>query len=410
MKHHDEFFLLQAINIAKLGIGKTSLNPSVGCIIVQKNDNYHIVSSARTANGGRPHAEYIAIEKAGNNAKGATLYCSLEPCCHYGQTPPCVNKIYTSGITRVVIGTLDPDIRVSGNGIKFLKSQGLEVMLASGSLKYQAEDVISGFTSRVIQNTPYITLKLAMSIDGKIALQNGISKWITSIEQRKKSHELRSKNDCILVGIGTVIDDDPMLNCRVSELSRNELTDNILNNNNYEINLNLNRDTDTSYYDHPITRVVLDTHLRIPYSSKICLTANQYRTIIFCCKNFPRSQEEEKSFIQRILYLESIGLHIEHCPVVKQRVIETVKKQEAIQTKYSLDLKYIVNSLAYKYKINNLLVEGGAKVATSFLQVSLINKIILFQAPVILGNDSIAGIGNLNIIKLNNAIPIDEIY
>ena len=242
----DQSHINFAINLAKKNVGITASNPSVGCVLVKNNV---IVSSGITAAGGVPHAETVAILKAKTNAAGATLYVTLEPCSHFGKTPPCVDLIIKSKISRVVIATVDPDLRVNGLGVKKLKEAGIQVVV--GVLESQATKINSGFFIAKTLNRPLVTLKLATSLDGKIATKNGDSKWITSEKSRQYAHYLRAKNDAILVGANTIQKDDPMLNCRIAGLEQ-----------------------------YSPKRIILSSKLNINLNSKIIKTAKQINTYI----------------------------------------------------------------------------------------------------------------------------------
>jgi diaminohydroxyphosphoribosylaminopyrimidine deaminase/5-amino-6-(5-phosphoribosylamino)uracil reductase len=209
----DGAFISFAINLAKKNIGLTASNPAVGSVLVKNNI---IIATGITAAGGAPHSETITITKAGTEANGATLYVTLEPCSHFGKTPPCVDLIIKSKIARVVIATIDPDSRVNGEGIQKLKEAGIEVTV--GVLEHEARELNRGFFTAKTLGRPFITLKLATSQDRKIADKNGHSKWITNEKSRQYAHYLRAKNDAILVGAGTVKHDNPMLDCRLPGL------------------------------------------------------------------------------------------------------------------------------------------------------------------------------------------------
>ena len=332
----DIYFMNKALDIAKSGIGKTGSNPSVGCVIVKDNE---IISSARTENGGRPHAESLAINKIQTkDLTGNSIYITLEPCCINKEYEiSCVEKILQSKLTRVIIGAIDPNPKISGRSIEILKRNKIETI--AGVLKDECEEVIMGFKKRMLKNQPYVTLKIATSLDGKIALANGESKWITSEKLRKLSHQLRAKNDAILTGIGTVIADDPLLTCR----SSNE--------------------------QHDLIRIILDSDLRISGNSQIVQTADKIRTIIFTTQ------------ISKNLY-DNIK-------------IITVKKDDS-----GINLKDVLKHLA-NLGVNNLLIEAGQKINTSFIKENLVDKIILFQSKKIIGGDGLNAIGNLNIQNLN---------
>ena len=332
----DIYFMNEDLAIAKAGIGKTGSNPSVGCVIVKDNK---IISSARTENGGRPHAESLAINKIQTkDLAESSIYITLEPCCiNKKYEISCVEKILQSKFTRVIIGAIDPNPKISGRSIEILKRNKIET--TSGVLKNECEEVIIGFKKRMLKNQPYITLKIATSLDGKIALINGKSKWITSEKLRKLSHKLRAKNDAILTGIGTVIADDPLLTYRSSD------------------------------EQHDPIRIILDSDLRISKDSQIVRTADKIRTIIFTAQT-------------------SKNLH-------SNIKIITVKKADS-----GLNLKDILKYVA-NLGINNLLIEAGQKINTAFIKENLVDKIILFQSKKIIGGDGLNVIGDLNLQNLN---------
>ena len=208
-------FMQIALRLAARNLGQTWPNPAVGALVVRDG---HIVAQGYTARGGRPHAETQALAQAGELAKGATLYVTLEPCSHQGQTPPCTDAIIKSGIKRCVVACTDPNPQVNGKGIELLEKAGIEVEL--GVCREQAGKLNEGFFSLVGKNRPFVSLKLATSQDGKMATRSGESKWITGERARNYGHLLRSRHDAILTGIGTVLSDDPALTCRLPGLEK----------------------------------------------------------------------------------------------------------------------------------------------------------------------------------------------
>ncbi len=212
MKNFDEKFISYALNLAKKNLGLTAPNPVVGCVIVKDGQ---IISSGVTAKNGRPHAEKIAIDKISNKEilKGAEIYVTLEPCSHFGKTSPCADEIIKYQFKKVVIATQDPDYRVNGNGIKKIQEAGIEIVC--GILEKEAREINRGFFKSRISGLPFVTLKIATSLDGKIATKNFDSKWITGEKAREFSHILRAKNDAIIVGANTVRKDNPSLDCRI---------------------------------------------------------------------------------------------------------------------------------------------------------------------------------------------------
>jgi diaminohydroxyphosphoribosylaminopyrimidine deaminase/5-amino-6-(5-phosphoribosylamino)uracil reductase len=242
----DKRYMALAINLAKKNIGLTLSNPCVGCVIVKDNT---IIATGITSETGIPHGEIVAISKAKENSKDATLYVTLEPCSHFGKTPPCVNSIIQSGISRVVIATIDPDLRVNGLGIKKLQEAGIEVVI--GVLKKEAQDLNCGFFYAKTLGRPFITLKLATSFDGKIADKSSNDKWISNEKSRLYAHYLRAKNDAILVGANTVRTDNPTLTCRIEGLEK-----------------------------YSLKRIILSSKLDINLNSKIIQTAQAIPTFI----------------------------------------------------------------------------------------------------------------------------------
>lgn len=225
----DIHFMRYALSMARRGLGRTAPNPSVGCVIVKNNC---IIAAARTADGGRPHAEAQALQDAGVEAKGATIYVTLEPCAHHGKTPPCIDAIIKAGPARVVIGVLDINPVVNGKGVEALKAAGISVTI--GVLEAECRKVVSGFFRTLNENRPHISLKTACTIDGKIAMADGQSKWITGALARKHVHGLRARHDAILVGAGTVIADNPDLRTRFDGIDHNSIRI-VLGSENYQI-------------------------------------------------------------------------------------------------------------------------------------------------------------------------------
>ena len=205
----DEKYIKRTLKLANKGIGKVSPNPLVGCAIVK---NGKIISEGYHEQFGDDHAEVVALKKADEDAKDATLYVNLEPCCHYGKTPPCTDAIIKAGIKKVVIGMIDPNPLVSSGGIKILKKHNIEVK--AGIEDKACRHLNRAFIKHISTKLPYVTIKIAQSLDGRVATKTGHSKWITSKKARKETHRLRSENDAILVGISTVLADNPQLTVR----------------------------------------------------------------------------------------------------------------------------------------------------------------------------------------------------
>ncbi len=346
-REQDAYFMSQALMLAEQGLGRVAPNPSVGCVIAKDG---MMLAAARTQDGGRPHAEAFACDMA-QNAQGATLYVTLEPCAHQGQTPPCVDKIIQSGIIRVVIATLDPNPLVNGTGVKALKAAGIYVDV--GLMEQEAKAVNAGFFKVLREEIPYITLKTATSLDAKIATAQGESKWITGEEARDYAHQERGRHDAILVGINTVLADDPLLTVRFAGTSRQP------------------------------TRIVLDTHLRTPLECKLVTTAKEHATWVFAGATAPAEKRAE---------LENHGV----------RVV-----QFAADYAGRVPLEDALKVLAAE-GITRLMVEGGAQIITSFLQGGLYDRLVWFRAPIIIGQEGMDAIGKLGIEHLQDVLRFGQ--
>ncbi|PCJ02888.1 MAG: riboflavin biosynthesis protein RibD [Alphaproteobacteria bacterium] len=322
-----------ALSLARRGLGRVWPNPSVGCVIVQDDC---VIARARTADGGRPHAESQALEQVGALAKGATLYVTLEPCTHHGQTAPCVEAIIAAGIARVVIGTQDVDPRVSGKSVATLEAAGIKVM--QGVLADECRALNIGFIKRITENRPFVTLKMACTLDGKIACTSGESKWITGDLARRHTHQLRSRHDAILVGCGTALVDDPALSTRLDGVA------------------------------HTPVRVVLDSNLRISSDSQLVRTA----------KDVP-------------LWAFGNG-DDEHAAALKQQGV-------VIHSCNPHDLTSVLELLVSQ-GITRVLVEGGAEAHASFLRQGLFDELLIYRAPTMLGGDAKSMVGSLGVETL----------
>ena len=335
----DDFHWMNlALYHANQGLGFTNFNPSVGCVIIK---NGKLLSYARTSDGGQEHAEEIAIKRAGTNLKNSTIYVTLEPCAHHRKDGSCLNKILDSSVKRVVIGCFDPDLRTNGLSIKKLLDNKIDV--SYGCMENECFDLIKGFKSRIDNNRPYITFKIATSLDGMLSLSNLESKWITNKQTRHFIHLYRARSDAILTGVNTIIYDNPLLNCRIEGLEK------------------------FSPYVY-----ILDTKLKVPLSSKILKDNN---STIFT------STKTNKNLVNNM--------------ISKKLNIEFVEENKSGK----LDLISICRNLSKK-KINNLLVEAGSNLFTSFLKDNLIDKIILCRSGKLLGSDSISFSGDLNLKKI----------
>lgn len=338
-----------AIQQAELGRGQTSPNPLVGSVVV-KGDQ--IVGMGAHLRAGTPHAEVHALAIAGPRAEGATIYVTLEPCNHTGRTGPCTEAILKSGIRRVVIGMLDPDEQVAGRGMTRLQEAGLEVV--AGVLETDCRDLNTAYIHHRLTKQPFVTLKMAMTLDGKIATASGDSKWVTNPQSRAYGHQLRQQMDAILVGIDTVISDDPELTVRLPEILEPS---------------------------NPI-RVVLDSRLRIPHTSKL-LDLMVADTWIFTTEQHdPESKKQ----------LEAKG--------VKVWVTSGSKRVNVSEMLTILGGEGVLS----------LLVEGGSEVHASFIQESLAQEVCAFIAPKILGGlQSRSAVGGESPVQMSEAIDLVEI-
>ena len=333
-----------AIDLAAPSMGMTWPNPAVGCVLVRGE---RAVARAVTADGGRPHAETEAIRMAGDAARGTTAYVSLEPCAHVGRTPPCADALIAAGVARVVVACPDPDPRVSGRGIQRLRAAGIPV--TGDVLRAAAERDHAGFFSKVRRGRPLVALKLATSLDGKIATATGESQWITGEAARGYGHYLRASHDAIMVGSGTGITDDPALTCRLPGLTHRS----------------------------PV-RVILDARLRIRPSSVLATTAWQVPTWLFTAPDHDRA-------LARALIDQ--GVRIEQVPAAQAGGVALVP---------------VLARLAER-GITRLLVEGGAGLAASLMREHLVDRLHLLRAPTLIGGDGIPGLAPFGVRHLADA-------
>lgn len=316
-----------ALALAQRGLGNTWPNPSVGCILVNHG---RVVGRAVTAPGGRPHAEPAALAMAGQQARGATAYVTLEPCCHWGRTPPCTDALIAAGVARVVIAARDPDPRVNGHGIARLRDAGISV--EEGVLEADSRELGAGFRMRLAQGRPLVTLKLASTLDGRIATRAGESRWITGEPARRAAHALRGRHDAVLVGVGTVLADNPDLTCRLA-----------------------------GYRPTPIVRVVADSHLRTPLTSRLMATARTTPTWMLI---------REGTDPNRRHAVADLGVRVMEVPGASAGV----------------DLAAGLRALG-EAGITRLLVEGGAEIAAALLRDGLVDRLAWFHAPSVMGGD-----------------------
>jgi diaminohydroxyphosphoribosylaminopyrimidine deaminase/5-amino-6-(5-phosphoribosylamino)uracil reductase len=332
MSDQDEHYMRMALRLAARAKGRTSPNPMVGAVVVK---NGKIIGRGYHEKAGMPHAERVALSKAGKAANRATLYVTLEPCSHTNKrTPPCCPLVIQAGVKRVVVAMIDPNPQVSGSGIRKLRQAGIDVK--TGVLKFEATRLNEAFIKHVTTGTPFVTLKVAQTLDGRIATSSGESKWITGKEAREEGHRLRNAHDAILVGVSTVLNDDPSLTARIPG----------------------GRD--------PV-RVVVDSSLRIPLRSRVLTQKSAAPTIV-------ATISANKA---RIEALQKAGAEVIRTRARKGRV----------------DLTELVKRLGQR-DIMSVLIEGGSEINASALKEGVVDKVVLFLAPLLMtGRDSICSIG-----------------
>jgi diaminohydroxyphosphoribosylaminopyrimidine deaminase/5-amino-6-(5-phosphoribosylamino)uracil reductase len=347
----DRRFMERALELAAKARGRTSPNPMVGAVIVKDR---RIIGEGYHERAGLPHAEVVALRQAGERAEGATLYVTLEPCSHWGRTPPCSRAIIEAGIDEVIVATLDPNPLVSGKGIAELRRNGVKVRV--GLMEEEARRLNEFFLKHITTGLPFVILKLAMTLDGKIATASGESRWITSEKSRLKVHEIRDQVDAVMVGIGTVLKDDPSLTTRLPG----------------------GRGKD------PI-RVVVDSHARTPPTAKVINPRSIAPTII---ATTPMAPDD------RVKRLREAGAEV----VVLDR-----------DESGRVNLKSLMEYLG-KRPVQSLLVEGGSEIAASLLTEGLADKVMFFIAPKIIGGkEAPTPVGGSGIERLSDAIKLEKI-
>lgn len=326
----EEQFMKRAIELAKQGVGWTAPNPLVGAVVVK---NGRVIGEGYHRKYGELHAERNALAACTEDPAGATLYVTLEPCCHYGKTPPCTEIIIEKKIAKVVIGSRDPNPKVAGKGARILREHGIEVV--EDYMREACDALNPVFFHYITTKTPYVVLKFAMTLDGKIATRTGASKWITGEAARNHVHQLRGRYAGILAGIGTVLEDDPMLNCRIDGA-------------------------------HQPLRIILDSQLRIPMGSRLVRSAKEYPLLIVCNES-TRDREEGTSRIQK---LEEAGAKVWTLP----------------EKNGHPDLNVLMQRLGEE-KIDSVLIEGGGTVNEAALKAHIVHHVYAYIAPKIFGGE-----------------------
>ncbi|MBR6091942.1 MAG: bifunctional diaminohydroxyphosphoribosylaminopyrimidine deaminase/5-amino-6-(5-phosphoribosylamino)uracil reductase RibD [Bacteroidales bacterium] len=360
----DIEYMRRAIELAKKGRGFVHPNPLVGCVVVKDG---HIIAEGYHEKYGGFHAERNALTYCKTETNDALLYVTLEPCCHYGKTPPCTEIIIEKGIKKVFVGILDPNPLVAGKGVKMLQDAGIEVEV--GICEDEIRELNKVFLKYITTKRPYVIMKTAMTLDGKIAAHTGDSKWVTNEESRKMVHQLRGEMAGVVVGIGTVLADDPMLTCRLE-----------------------------GNHHQPI-RIVVDSNLRIPIDSQMVKTAKEYKTII---ATTVISTEAERSgeisfncrrFLDSLRSLEMTGAEIIECQSNNNRV----------------DINDLMTRLG-SMGIDSLLLEGGGTLNAAFLEAGCVDEAWAFIAPKIIGgSDAKTPVAGKGIDRMCDAINLQNI-
>ena len=334
-----------ALALSRRGLGNVWPNPSVGCVIVRPGENGgRVVGRGWTQPGGRPHAETEALRRAGEAARGATAYVTLEPCSHHGRTPPCCNALIGAGVARVVVAMRDPDPRVDGRGFAMLRAAG--IVVEEGLLQEEAQACHAGFARRIRAGRPVVTLKLATTLDGRIAAASGESRWITGTAARREAHAMRSRHDAILVGSGTVLADDPDLTCRLPGATPRQ----------------------------PL-RVVADGRLRTPLGARLVAPASAAApTLIVTGPGHAPAQ---------LAPYQEAGAEV-----------ATVPRRDG-----ALSLPALLAALAQR-GVTRLLAEGGAGIAAALLREGLVDRLAWFHAPAVMGGDG---------MQAADALPVEAL-
>lgn len=337
-RDNDDRLMALALGLARRGLGRVAPNPAVGCVLVDESGR--IVGRGWTQDGGRPHAETEALRQAGPRARGATVYVSLEPCAHHGETGPCAQALIDAGVARVVSATEDPDPRVAGKGHAMLQAAGLK--LSVGVRHAEAAALNEGFFSRVQRGRPAVTLKLATTLDGKIALANGASRWITGERARAHVHLLRAQHDAVMIGSGSARADDPELTCRLPGMTAK-----------------------------PLVRIVADSQARLSSTSKLAASAREQPVWLITAASPPVT--------------DALGA----------KGVEILRVSPSPE---GLDLSMALKAIGNR-GLTRVLVEGGATLAASLLKAGLVDQLHWYRAPTVMGG-GLASVGDLGVNEI----------
>jgi diaminohydroxyphosphoribosylaminopyrimidine deaminase/5-amino-6-(5-phosphoribosylamino)uracil reductase len=343
-RRDDGYYMRLALRLGRRGLGRTSPNPPVGAVVVAGNT---VVGRGYHRRAGLPHGEAEALRDAEKKARGATLYVTLEPCAHHGRTPPCTDAVIAAGVRRVVVGALDPNPNVPGHGVARLRAAGIEVI--TGVEQAACDELIAAFRKHVTTGMPLVTLKLAASLDGRIATATGESRWITSDASRRYVHRLRADSDAILVGAETVLRDDPELTCRLRG-GRNP------------------------------RRVILDGRLRLPLRAKVLATTRVAATLVVTGRHASAAKARQ---------IAARGATVVRLPAPAGRISMT----------------RLMRALGRR-GVMSVLVEGGATVAAAALAARVVDRLLIFYAPKLIGGDGRPMLGPLGVRRLRQALRL----
>ena len=343
-------FMRRALELAQRARGRTSPNPMVGAVVVKREK---IIGEGYHSRAGHPHAEVVALRRAGDKARSADLYINLEPCCHFGRTPPCTDAIIQAGVKRVFVGMKDPNPLVKGKGLRALKAQG--IIVVSGVLKKECMNLNESFLKVITTGMPFVILKTAMSLDGKIATRSGDSRWISGEWARNHVHKIRNHVDAIMVGTETVLKDNPRLTCRLKKNS----------------------------VKHP-TRIILDRRNRIP------LTANVFKN----------------SRSQKVIYITGPDISSARMKALVAKKVEILNTKS---DKNGFHIKPLLKDLANR-EVNSILIEGGAELNSSVLNAGVVDRIVAFISPILIGGSRAPGFfGGQGVLKVGSSIKLKNL-
>lgn len=339
----------RALELAERGLGRTSPNPAVGSVVVREGV---IVGEGYHRRAGEPHAERIALGNAGEAARGADIYVTLEPCCHHGRTPPCTDAIIAAGIERVIYAMEDPDPRCAGGGEAALRAAGIEV--EGGLLREDARNLLAGYIRHRLTGRPLVTVKLAMSLDGRIATRTGDSQWISGEQSRRIVHDMRNRCDAVMVGVATVLADDPALTTRNIPDGRDAL------------------------------RVIVDSRARTPAEAQVVREEGDAGCLIACTKS---------ALPDRVRVLRDAGAEVLMLPERAGHV----------------DLAALMDALGERGALS-VLIEGGGELVAGALEVGVVDRMMLFYAPVIIGGrEAVPGVGGRGAAEVADALRLHDV-